>query len=204
VPRLRQGGAEEQEAGKRETRGGTLGKYTTNNLFYLPAYGARGRTELNLFEAKLEAADAFLTSLQGAAAVLQGIIVDIQGAMSTFVTLTGAQTVINKRILPRCIKVVSTPNPTPNIDTTDVYSITALAEAASFGAPTGSPEHGQRLTIIISSNGVAQNISWNSKYQGMGVLLPDLTMTDVPSWVEFLYNANTLNWELYTSSGLFG
>ncbi len=43
--------------------------------------------------------------------------------------------------------IASSSTPTPNCNNTDIFIITALAEAATFGAPTGTPLNGQKLII---------------------------------------------------------
>lgn len=180
------------------------GEYTANNIFYKSAYGARGMSEKALFDAQLDAADSFLTSLQVAATSLQGLIDDIQLAMENFVTLTGAQTITNKNIVPRLVTVASAAAPAPNIDTTDIFYITALAGTANFSAPVGTPESGQKLIIMIRDNGTKQALTWAEVYDGAGAVLPLTTTLGVSIYLEFFYNTTTAKWELYTMSGLFG
>ena len=180
------------------------GEYTANNIFYKPAYGARGMSEKALFDAQLDAADSFLTSLQVAATSLQGLVDDVQLAMENFVTLTGAQTITNKRVLPRMVTFASVATPTPNIDTTDIFYITALAETANFAAPVGTPESGQKLIIMIRDAGVEQELTWAVAYDGAGISMPLTTTVGVSIYLEFFYNTTTAKWELYTTSGPFG
>lgn len=84
--------------------------------------------------------------------------------------------------------------PTPNADTTDMYTLTALAEAATFGAPSGTPYNGQKLLIRIKDNGTARALSWNAIYVAGGTALPTTTVLSKILHVGFIYNTdNSLN-----------
>lgn len=92
--------------------------------------------------------------------------------------------------------------PTPNADTTDLYDLTALAQAATFGAPSGTPINGQKLIIRIKDNGTARALSWNAIYVAGGVALPTTTVLSKILTLGFIYNtANSLNkWMLVASA----
>lgn len=88
----------------------------------------------------------------------------------------------------------SSATPTPDVDTTDLYSLTALAEAAEFGAPTGTPYNGQKLMIRIKDNGTARALTWNAAYVAGGTALPSTTVLSKILHVGFVYNTdNALN-----------
>jgi hypothetical protein len=61
-------------------------------------------------------------------------------------SLTSADTYTNKRITPRVATTTSASSITINTDTTDIHTVTALAAALTFAAPSGTPTTGQRLT----------------------------------------------------------
>ena len=65
-------------------------------------------------------------------------------------------------IAPRVTAVASSATPTPNADTTDVYSLTAQAAAAAFANPTGTPANAQELRIRIKDNGAARALTWGT------------------------------------------
>lgn len=96
----------------------------------------------------------------------------------------------------------SSSTPTPDIDTTDLYDLTALAANATFGAPTGTPFNGQKLLIRIKDNGTARTLSWNGAYVAGGAALPTTTVISKILYVGFIYNtANALNkWQCVASS----
>ena len=99
---------------------------------------------------------------------------------------------------PRISTVASSATPTPNADTTDLYTVTALAEAAEFGAPTGSPSNGQRLIIRVNDNGTARAITWNAAY--IADNLPDTTVVGETLYVACIYNSGISKWDTAVKS----
>lgn len=99
---------------------------------------------------------------------------------------------------PRTVTVASSATPTPNADTTDIYIITALAEAATFGSPTGTPVNGQKLTIRIKDNATARALSWNAIYVSRisGTSLPSTTVISKYLYVGFIYNSTESTWDM--------
>lgn len=84
--------------------------------------------------------------------------------------------------------------PTPNADTTDIYTFTALSVAPTFGAPTGTPVNGQKLIIRIKDNGTARALNWNAAYVAGGASLPITTVVNKTMHLGFIYNTdNSLN-----------
>lgn len=112
------------------------------------------------------------------------------------VIMAGGITTIGK-ITPRVTTEASNATPTPNTDTTDVHMITALAEAATFGAPTGTPSEGQKLTIRIKDNATARALSWNAIYRaGTDIPLPTTTVLSKTMYCGFIYNNTDTKWDL--------
>ncbi len=113
------------------------------------------------------------------------------------VTLTNTATLTNKRITKREATVASSATPTPNADTTDIYTITALAAAAEFGAPTGTPTQGQALIIRIKDNSTIRELTWNAIYRASSDLaLPTTTVDDKTMYLGFIYNDTDSKWDL--------
>lgn len=100
--------------------------------------------------------------------------------------------------LPRVTSTTSSATPTPNVDTTDLYTLTAQAAAAAFGAPTGTPVNGQKLLVRIKDNGTARALTWNAAYVAGGTSLPTTTVISKILTLGFMYNTdNSLNkWQL--------
>jgi hypothetical protein len=114
-----------------------------------------------------------------------------------------AATLLAYRLLiPRAVSTASSATPTPNADTTDLFSLTAQAAAASFANPTGTPSNGQTLTIRIKDNGTARALTWGTAYTPGGVALPTTTVLSKILTLGFIYNTdNALNkWQLISSA----
>jgi len=112
-----------------------------------------------------------------------------------FVTSTGTVTLTNKRITKRETTITSSATPTPNSDTTDIYTITALAENATFGAPSGTPTQGQSLIIRIKDNGTARTLAWNAIYRAGDISLPTTTIISKTMYLGFIYNSTDSKWD---------
>lgn len=119
------------------------------------------------------------------------------GAWAEAVVLAAVQTLTNKRITKRVNTIVSSATPTPNSDTTDIYTITALAEAATFGAPTGTPTQFQPLVIRILDNGTIRALSFNAAYrEGEDITLPASTVLSKTMYLGFVWNSAISKWDL--------
>lgn len=77
----------------------------------------------------------------------------------------------------------------------DMYTVTALAEAMTINAPTGSPAQGRRLTIRIKDNGTARALTWDSIFRAIGVTLPTTTTINKLLYVTLIYNSNDIKWD---------
>ena len=106
---------------------------------------------------------------------------------------------LNKPGALRSASTASSATPTPDSDTTDTYALTALAEAATFGAPTGAPYDGQKLTSRITDNGTARALAWNGAYRAVGVALPTTTVLGKTVYLGFIYN-DGVAWDLVASA----
>jgi len=106
------------------------------------------------------------------------------------------QTLTNKRNVPRVTTVASDAAPTPNIDTTDCYHITALAVGATFGAPTGTPYDGQPLVIRIKDDGTAHSLGFNAAYRfSTDLAAPTTTIPGMTLYIGLKYNSADLTWD---------
>jgi hypothetical protein len=76
------------------------------------------------------------------------------------------------------------------------YSITALAEAATFAAPSGTPVNGDMLLIRIKDNGTARALTWNAIYDGLDDTLPSTTTLGKVMYILFIYNSASSKWEM--------
>jgi hypothetical protein len=79
-------------------------------------------------------------------------------------------TLTNKRVTPRVNTVASSATPAINTDTTDLFTITALAAniTSMTSGLTGTPTDGQKLMIRIKG-AAAQTITWGASFISSGV-----------------------------------
>ena len=116
---------------------------------------------------------------------------------------TDIQTLTNKRVTTRVNSIISAATVTPTSDVVDQYQVTALAEPATFAAPSGTPTDGQRLTLRIKDAGVAQPLTWASGsggYRGFGSGLPSTTVAGKTTYVQLVYNNAATAWDAVTVS----
>lgn len=115
---------------------------------------------------------------------------------STVATLTGTQTLSNKRIDPRVTTAATATSLTPSIATADVYAYTALASGLTINAPTGTPLDGDKLIFRLLDNGTARALTWDATYTVIGTVLPTTTVISKTTYVGCMYNANNTRWDV--------
>lgn len=109
------------------------------------------------------------------------------------------QTLTNKRITPRIVTIADAATITPTGDTADEYTVTALAQAASVAAPSGTPTDGQKLVLRIKDNGVARALTWTTTsgaYRVVGTTLPTTTTAGKVTYVGCIYNGQDVFWDV--------
>lgn len=114
----------------------------------------------------------------------------------TLSTLAGVETFTNKRITPRIGTIASSATPTPDADSHDEYTVTALAAGATFGAPTGTPTDGQKLIIRVKDNATARTLAYNAIYRAIGVTLPTTTVISKTLYLGMIYNSADTKWDV--------
>lgn len=115
---------------------------------------------------------------------------------------TLAADLAGKQPIVRTSTVASSATPTPDADSTDIYTVTALAETATFGAPAGTPINGQKLMIRIKDNATARTLAWNAIYRaGTDVALPLTTVISKTVYCGFIYNSTDSKWDLMAVVG---
>lgn len=114
-------------------------------------------------------------------------------------TVSSAHTFTNKRITKRKNTVASSATPAINVDTTDIFTITALAAniTSMTSGLTGTPTDGQELWIRIKDNGTARTITWGASFQSSGVAtLLATTVINKTHLSKFMYDADVAKWVL--------
>ncbi len=118
-----------------------------------------------------------------------------QAPVTGIVTLTGTQTLTNKRVTPRVGSTASAAQPAINTDTVDVYKLTAqAADITSMSANlSGTPTDNQSLIIEITGTG-ARAITWGASFESSSITLPATTFSTNMLTVGFIWNTATPAW----------
>lgn len=101
--------------------------------------------------------------------------------------------------VPKVQTVTSATTISPSCDTADLYTVTALAAAATIAAPSGTPVEGQRLVLRFKDNGTARALTWTTSsggYRAVGVLLPSTTNASKTTYVGCIYNSTDSFWDV--------
>lgn len=120
--------------------------------------------------------------------------VTFQGT-DTYVGRATTDTLTNKRVTSRVATTASASTVTINTDTTDLYTVTALAAAVTFANPTGTPSAGDMLRIRVKDNGTARAITWGTSFVASGITgLPTTTVISKTMWITFYWDEAASKW----------
>lgn len=106
------------------------------------------------------------------------------------------QTLTNKRVTKRVFSVADAATLTIASDDYDGAKVTALAQAMTIAAPTGTPTGMQGLLIRIKDNGTARALTWNAAFRAIGVTLPTTTVISKTVYVGCIWNAEDAKWDV--------
>lgn len=120
-------------------------------------------------------------------------------AASEIKAVFGADT--NFRLIPRSTSTTSTATLAPNIDSDNIYDITAQAVALAISAPTGTPNPDDIIVIRLKDNGTSQTITWDSAYTNVSGL-DSLTATTLGKWhtIGIMWQATAAKWQIVSIS----
>lgn len=114
--------------------------------------------------------------------------------MDSFLNSTST---LSNRVNPRTNTVASHATPSINTDTTDEFTITALAAAITSMTTnlSGTPVNGQKLIIRIKDNGTARAIAWGASFASRGATLPTTTVLSKYLYCGFIFNSVANLWD---------
>lgn len=116
------------------------------------------------------------------------------------ITLADASTVTaswtDSGLTPRVTTVASDLNPVVNVDTTDIYIITALAGNITIATPSGTPSSEQSLQYKIRTNGTTYTLTMGSAFRDFTILVPGTVNS---KWLRIaaFYNAEDAIWDIH-------
>lgn len=147
------------------------------------------------FEALVES-KADVSYVDSEVAAVDAVLTAHTAAIATKASLTGAETLTNKRITKRTLTVASSATPTVNTDSYDTVTITALAAniTSMTSGLTGTPSNFDELIYRIKDNGTARTISWGASFESVGEILPTTTVVSKVLVVRLVYNSVTSKW----------
>lgn len=110
-------------------------------------------------------------------------------------TLTGTETLTNKRITSRTGTTTSSATPTINTDNVDKFVITAQAVniTSMTSGLTGTPAGGDLLWIAITGT-ASRTIAWGTAFEASTIALPTTTSGTARLDVGFIYNSSSSKW----------
>jgi hypothetical protein len=127
---------------------------------------------------------------------LAGVTSAIQTQLNTKASLTGTETLTNKRMTPRTNTVTTTATITANSDAVDFVAVTTLSTATTFTVPTGTPTEGQGLIYRIKDNGTARALTFNAIFRfSSDMPAPTTTVLSKIMYLAFIYNLIDAKWD---------
>lgn len=190
-----------------ETGSGSL-VFATSPTLTTPILGVASATSINKVAFTAPATSATLTIADGKTFTVNNTII-INGTDSTTITLPGSsttlagidttQTLTNKRVTPRIGTIADAAIITATSDTVDQYNVTALAQAATVAAPSGTPTNGQKLVLRFKDNGTNRALTWTTgasgAFRAVGITLPTTTVATKTTYVGCIWNAADSRWD---------
>lgn len=190
-----------------ETGSGSL-VFATSPSLTTPTLGVASATSINKVAITAPASSATLTIADGKTFTVNNTIT-FSGTDSTTMTLPGSsatlaglattQTFTNKRITLRIGTVADAATITPTSDDSDQYNVTALAQAATVAAPSGTPTDGQKLVLRFKDNGTNRALTWTTgssgAFRAVGITLPTTTTANKTTYVGCIWNAADSRWD---------
>lgn len=119
-------------------------------------------------------------------------VIAVEGV--TIPSISSTSTLTNKRITQRVVTTTDDSTAVIDIDVTDQYQLTAMANATTIST-TGTPTAGQKLVIRLKDNGTARALTWDAVFRAIGVTLPTTTVISKTVYVGCIYNLTDTKWD---------
>jgi len=110
-------------------------------------------------------------------------------------SISSTNTLTNKRITQRVITTTDDATAVIDVDTTDVYELSAVANNTTFST-TGTPTDGQKLIIRFKDAGAAKALTWDAIFVAIGVTAPTTTVAGKWHYVGATYNSGAEKWHI--------
>lgn len=138
------------------------------------------------------ASDTTLSRSSAGVLAVEGVVVP---------TVSSTNTLTNKRKQPRVYSTTNNASLTPEIDTYDIFHLTAMSAATTINNhSTSTPADGELMQFRFLDNGTARALTWGTNYVAKaGVSLPTTTVLSKNLTVLFEWNANLSKWNLLSS-----
>jgi hypothetical protein len=176
---------------------GTPSAGTLTSCTGLPITGLVASTSTALGVGSIElgnASDTTIARVSAGVVSIEGVNID---------TVSGTQTLTNKRITPRVLSAASYTTDTGtslNCDNLDIFIVTAQAGALKFNNPTGTPTDGQKLWIAVTGT-AARALTYDTQFEASaGSALPTTTVTTARLDIGFVWRADTSKWHCVASA----
>ena len=112
-------------------------------------------------------------------------------------TLTNKTLISTTNVISENTTTASSATPTPTGGSLrNYFTVTALATAPTFAAPSGSPVDGNLLLIRIKDNWTARALAWNAIYRAGDTTLPTTTVISKTMYLLFVYNGADSKWDI--------
>lgn len=122
---------------------------------------------------------------------LSAAISSLSSAIASCATLTGTETLTNKRITERVAKLASSGSPTVNVDNVDWYELTALAVDVTAVTIAGTPTDKQPLVLSFTSNASPHNIDLGASFNDFAAAKSFTVPANKRTVVVTVYNTAT-------------
>lgn len=135
------------------------------------------------------ATDTTLSRSSAGVLAVEGVVVP---------TVSSTNTLTNKRSQPRVYTAANNASLTPEIDTYDIFHLTAMSAATTINNhSTSTPADGELMEIRFLDNGTARALTWGTNYVAKaGVPLPTTTISSKNMTCLFEWNANLSKFNL--------